>query len=192
MEKMILDEYAFYKMGQKLLDKDKQEMNLFYNDKKNFDMSIYTMKENLPGHLSWYFQMEKLKLAEYKDGCVGAENNSKQSKYYKNSGIMNLIPYLLELNLMNTWNSQIKKVTVTKQLSSTRSFLHEIWDFPFPLQKREGNMYFQLFNNIKENGKLIFQSRSIDPRVHDPTKYYKVPDHVQKETLKFLPTCPKN
>ena len=68
---MILEEYAFYKMGQKLLDKDKNEMTMFYNDKKNFNMSIYTMKENLPGHLSWFFKIDKIKLAEYKDGFGG-------------------------------------------------------------------------------------------------------------------------
>ena len=63
-------------------------------------------------------------------------------KYFKNSGIMNLIPYLLELNLMETWMTQIKKTTVRKQVDATRCILHEVWDFPFPLSKREGNMYF--------------------------------------------------
>lgn len=123
-------------------------MELFYNDKKFNNLSIYLPNNVDPGHMGWYFHLDKLKIAEYTDRYPSAL--SKSGKHFKNSGVMNLIPYLLELNLMNTWCSQIKKTHVRKQLDSTRSIVHEVWDLPFPLSQREGNMYFQYINLIKE------------------------------------------
>ena len=64
-EKKILDEYAFYKLGQKLLYRDQSETDIFYHDKKFNNMSIYLCKDNLPGHLCWIFSIDKVKLAPY-------------------------------------------------------------------------------------------------------------------------------
>ena len=40
--------------------------------------------------------------------------------------------------------------------------VEEKYDLPFPLSTRQGDMYFQFFNNIEVNNKCVFVVRSYD------------------------------
>ena len=56
-------------------------------------MSVYHTMDSMSGYFGWFLTLDRYKLAEYKD------KNSKDKSngvFYKNSGVMNVIPYLLE------------------------------------------------------------------------------------------------
>lgn len=81
---------------------------------------------------------------------------------FGNSGVENIIPYLLEVDLIGTWAPYLNYVKKIKQINATRMLVEEKYDLPFPLSTRQGDMYFQFFNNIEVNNKCVFVVRSYD------------------------------
>ena len=55
---------------------------------------------------------------------------------FGNSGVENIIPYLLEVDLIGTWAPYLTYVKKVKQINSTRFLLEEKYDLPFPLSTR--------------------------------------------------------
>lgn len=75
---------------------------------------------------------------------------------------------------------------MTKKLDSTRYLVNEIYAFPFPLSQRHGDMFFQIFNNIEEDGTIQFQIRSYDSTDKPEGKNFWLPKHIQKEGDLYL------
>jgi len=55
---------------------------------------------------------------------------------FGNSGVENIIPYLLEVDLIGTWAPYLNYVKKIKQINSTRMLVEEKYDLPFPLSTR--------------------------------------------------------
>ena len=103
--------------------------------------------------------------------------------HYGNSGIENVLPYLLEVDLIANWIPQFKKVTQTYRVDSTRRFLDAQCDMPFPLSVRQSSVYVQAFNNLEVNGTLTYILTSIDTGSGEDRK---VPQHIREIATQFL------
>jgi hypothetical protein len=86
----------------------------------------------------------------------------KSKMIFGNSGVENIIPYLLEVDLIGTWAPYLNYVKKIQMINSSRFLVEEKYDLPFPLSTRQGDMYFQFFNNIEVNGKAVFVVKSYD------------------------------
>ena len=91
----------------------------------------------MPGFMGYQFLLENFKLAKF-----GKNLTDKSKLFFKESGVLNLIPYCLETDLIHTWAPYFKQIKMTKKLNSTRFLVNEIYAFPFPLSQRHGDMYF--------------------------------------------------
>jgi len=60
----------------------------------------------------------------------------KNKMTFGNSGVENIIPYLLEVDLIGTWAPYLNYVKKIKQINSTRMLVEEKYDLPFPLSTR--------------------------------------------------------
>jgi hypothetical protein len=64
------------------------------------------------------------------------KTGEKNKMTFGNSGVENIIPYLLEVDLIGTWAPYLNYVKKVKNINSTRSLVEEKYDLPFPLSTR--------------------------------------------------------
>ena len=64
------------------------------------------------------------------------KTGEKNKMTFGNSGVENIIPYLLEVDLIGTWAPYLNYVKKEKNINSTRSLVEEKYDLPFPLSTR--------------------------------------------------------
>tara|TARA_B110000285_G_C15017313_1_gene559720 strand:+ start:434 stop:667 length:234 start_codon:yes stop_codon:yes gene_type:complete len=64
------------------------------------------------------------------------KTGEKDKMTFGNSGVENIIPYLLETDLIGTWAPYLNYVKKVKNINSTRSLVEEKYDLPFPLSTR--------------------------------------------------------
>ena len=104
---------------------------------------------------------------------------------------MNLIPHILSMENYTQVFPMTMKVTELKKLDSTRFFAEEIFDYPFPLNKRKADVYAQLFNTIQENGKFMVTVRSIK-RASLKDKKFWLPSHIIEDGNEVLASKKKS
>jgi hypothetical protein len=98
---------------------------------------------------------------------------------FGNSGVENVIPWIMDLDKMGNWSTHFRYVKQMVNINTVRMLINSIIDMPFPLFNRELEMVFYVFNNIEVNKKLTYMIRTYD---HD----FWIPKHVQKIGNKYL------
>lgn len=104
---------------------------------------------------------------------------------YGKMPLENFIPFILEIDHFNLWAPFLTKCRIEKQLGPARFLVEETYDLPFPLSRRKGRMYLQLYNNIGVDGTFQVVVRS-----YDQEKPYWLPDYVQQEGDKLRKEIP--
>ena len=105
-------------------------------------------KDNKSGFMGYKIVFDNMKLPKYGVPAIGSQ------LFFGNSGIDNMIPYLIEGDHFNTWATYLVRTKVTKKIDSTRFIISERYELPFPLSNRETECYMQVFNNLEVNGTM--------------------------------------
>lgn len=123
-------------MGQDRIYMPKENLKPCYEDPKK-GMIVWKNTKKDSGFMSFVCAFKGFKLAEF-----GKNLTNKDSLHFAKSGVYNLVPYILEAEMIPLWSPFIYKVDETKMMSGTRFFITEQVDLPFPLSKRKGQFYF--------------------------------------------------
>ena len=139
MKEMIEDDYEFYKYGQSKIYKHPKTYNEIYKDKAR-GYTVRLNNDSQKGFLGYH--------ATFNGKTVKYGSDEAGSIYFGNSGVENLIPYIMELDQMGSWTPHFRYVKQTKPINMTRMLIESIIDMPFPLSNRQSEMIFYIFNNI--------------------------------------------
>ena len=95
LQKKIRDEHAYYLEGQERLRRDRSKMQMILDDKEK-KIQIYMPNTTGDGNLEYHISYNDFQTAEF--GAVDKNDNSKL--FYNQSGVTNLVPGNLEIELM--------------------------------------------------------------------------------------------
>jgi len=154
---MFDEEIEYFEIGQKILNEPGPSWVESYNNPKN-GVSVSIDAQEVPGYMSGRHTFKNIKLHEYTVGGVKDSN----SLYYENSGVENLIPYMVQTELVNNWTSGLKSVKINRRIGHSRVLVTQHYAMPYPLNDRYCELTCQLINNLEVNGTLVFQNRSYD------------------------------
>ena len=134
-----------------------------------------------PGYLGGLVNGNTIKLAPYGTSI----NERKGAVYYGKSGIQNLIPILLEPDLVKSLIPYVNSLDIMERIGSTRLFADEKFDLIYPFSARRSYMYVQIINSLEVDGTIQYSLRSIDS-TDKYGKHFWLPKHVRKAADKYL------
>lgn len=146
MAKKIQDELVFFKQHvMKRINKPDKDFSPYFEDEL---VKLSMPLDNKSGFMGYKIILKNFKVPEY-----GAPAKDGQL-LFGNSGIENMIPYFIEGDLYSNWTVYLTKTKITKRIDSTRFFIREGYEMPFPLSNRETEAYVQIFNNLEVDGTI--------------------------------------